>query len=105
MPPLSTRTLSSHPPVKKIVQNMVVKHPASSCEVTVWRLNKVRIIVMVFKFDEREIVTPHQRAHLFIIMRAGRAGDALRIVVLPVDRYAKEERLGVNFRQRVQEQL
>src|SRR5256885_480583 len=105
MPPLSTRTLSSHPPVKKIVQNMVVKHPASSCEVTVWRLNKVRIIVMVFKFDQREIVTSDHRTHLFIVVRAGCARNALVVVILPIERHAQEERLGVNLGQRPQEQF
>ena len=91
--------------MKKIVKSTIVKLPTFLRWMRVLSVKKRRILVVVFKLDERKIVSLCEDAHFLVIILARQPRIPLLIIKVSVYRHAEKEWLGVHLSQGAQEQL
>ena len=91
--------------MKEIVKSTIVKRPTFLRWMRVLSVKKRRILVVVFKLDERKIVSLREGAHFFVIILARQPRIPLLIIKASVHRHAEKEWPGVHLSQSAQEQL
>ena len=83
--------------MKKIVKSTIVKQPPFLRQMRVLSVKKRRILVVVFKLDERKIVSLCEGAHFLVIILAPPTRISLLIIKASVHRHAEKEWAGVNL--------
>jgi hypothetical protein len=82
--------------VKEVIESAVIIDPTFRTQVALVLVEKPRVFIMLLKFHQREMISLHNCAKLYVIMLAGRTRYSLAIVKLACDRHAEQQRLGVD---------
>ena len=76
--------------MKEIIQSAVVIDPAFRGEVTLVTVKKGRIFIMLFKVNQRKMVSLRECTKLRVIIFAGRTRYPLLIVNVTGDRHTEQ---------------